>query len=221
MLASTPTILFSEMSPPAELDTGFHHWYDEHHIPIRMAAPGFVSAQRYRDEATRNYLAVYEMTSPSALSTPEYLRIKNEPSETTAKMLGAVSGFTRYLGTELGRHARGQTAFIDAPVLYPVFFEVPKERQAEFDSWYKDEHIPILMEEERWLGVRRFDIFDGAPNRFNRLALHYLSHRSALDSEARKKARATAWRDRLAQEPWFKGHYSVFDRLGHRFQGQK
>ena len=221
MTAPTPTILFSEMTPPPEMEAEFNRWYDEHHIPIRMNAPGFASAQRYRDEAARNYLAVYEMTMPEALSTSEYRRIKNEPSDLTKKMLGAVSGFTRYLGKEIGRHTRDQSAtFIDAPVLYPVFFEVPEERQAEFDNWYKDEHIPILMEEKRWLGVRRFDIFDGAPNRFNRLALHYLSHRSALDSEVRKKARATPWRARLAQEPWFKGHYLTFDRLGRRFQGR-
>jgi hypothetical protein len=222
-MIAPPTILFSEMNPPAELEAEFNHWYDEHHIPVRMAAPGFVSAQRYRDKTTRNYLAVYEMTSPEALSTPDYLRIKNEPSDTTKKMLGAVSGFTRYLGREIGRHTRDDraAAFIDAPVLYPVFFDVPKDRQAEFDDWYRAEHIPILMEDERWLGVRRFDIFDGAPHRFNRLALHYLADRSALDSEVRKKARVTEWRDRLAQESWFKGHYLTFDRLGNRFQGGK
>jgi hypothetical protein len=223
MIARTSSILFSEMSPPPELEPEFNRWYDEHHIPVRMAAPGFVSAQRYRDEATRNYLAVYEMTSPGALSTPEYLRIKNEPSNLTRKMLDAVSGFTRYLGTELGRDSKDHTSasFIDAAVLYPVFFQVPTERQPEFDNWYKDEHIPILMQDERWLGVRRFDIFDGAPNRFNRLALHYLSHRSALDSEARKEARAAPWRARLAEEPWFKGHYLIFDRWGNRFQDQE
>jgi hypothetical protein len=33
-------------------------WYDREHIPLRMAAPGFRSAQRYRDGQTLNYLAV-------------------------------------------------------------------------------------------------------------------------------------------------------------------
>jgi hypothetical protein len=223
MVARTSSILFSEMNPPPELEAGFNRWYDEHHISVRMAAPGFVSAQRYVDTTARNYLAIYEMTSPEALSTPEYLRIKNQPSDITRQMLGAVSGFTRYLGTELGRHAKDHagTAFVDAGVLYPVFFEVPADRQPEFDAWYEDEHIALLMQDERWLGVRRLDIFDGAPNRFNRLALHYLSDRSALDSEARKQARATPWRARLAEEPWFKGHYLIFDRWGNRFRGQE
>jgi hypothetical protein len=221
MVTPVSTILFSEMNPPLELEAEFNRWYDEYHIPLRMAAPGFVSAQRYCDKTTSNYLAVYEMTSPDALSTPEYLRIKSEPSDVTRQMLGAVSGFTRYLGTELGRHSKDHagTAFVDAAVLYPVFFEVPAERLPEFDAWYKDEHIPLLMQDERWIGARRFDIFDGTPNRFNRLTLHYLSQRSALDSGARKQARATPWRARLAEEAWFKAHYLLFDRLGNRFRG--
>ncbi len=221
-MSQAPTILFSEMTPPQDLEGRFNHWYDEHHIPLRMSAPGFRSAQRYRIGSERNYLAVYEMTSQDALQTPEYKKIKGEPSADTKEMLGAVSGFTRYLCREISsrQNDKADESFIDAPVLYPVFFNVPDSRQSEFDSWYDDEHVSILMQDERWLGVRRFEIYDGEPNSFNRLALHYLSDRAVLESEARKLARATPWRDRLAQEAWFKGHYLVFDRLGERFQGQ-
>jgi hypothetical protein len=68
--------------------------------------------------------------------------------------------------------------------------------------------------------VRRFDVFDGAPAPFNRLALHYLSTRDVLDSDARKRARETPQRARLAAESWFKGRYVVFDKCGSRFRGQ-
>jgi hypothetical protein len=78
----------------------------------------------------------------------------------------------------------------------------------------------MLREDPRWLGVRRFDIFDGAPAPFNRLALHYLSTRDVLDSDARKRARETPQRARLAAESWFKGRYVVFDKCGSRFRSQ-
>ncbi len=216
------SILFSEMTPPTDLEPEFNRWYDNEHIPIRMKSPGFVGAQRYRDGDTRNYLAVYELASPAAISTPSYDRIKKQPSETTRKMLGAVSGFTRYLGRQLTSRSRSGTdeSFINAAVLYPVFFEVPADRTADFDAWNEEDHLPILMEDERWLGVRRFEIFDGAPQAYNRVSLHYLADRSALDSPARAKARATDWRARLASEPWFKGTYLLFDRLGERFRGE-
>ena len=105
-------------------------------------------------------------------------------------------------------------------MLYAVLFDVPSPRLQAFDGWYDGEHVPMLLEDQRWLGVRRFDIFDGAPASFNRLALHYLSTRDVLDSDARKRARETPRRARLAEEPWFKGRYAVFDRLGSRFGGQ-
>ena len=214
------TILFSEMTPPPDQEAAFNAWYDHEHIPVRMAAPGFRSAQRYRDGESLNYLAVYEMADPGALATPEYDRIKNQPSDTTRAMLGAVSGFTRYIGrsigTHIGTHGAPGDELLSAPVLYAVFFEVPPARVAEFDSWYAEDHVPLLLDDPRWIGARRFDILDGAPHRHNRLALHYLADRLVLDSEARAKARATPWRARLAQEPWFAGRYLVFDSIGAR-----
>ena len=210
------TILFSEMTPPPDQETAFNEWYDREHIPLRMAAPGFRSAQRYRDGESLNYLAVYEMDAPDALTTPEYSRIKNQPSDTTRAMLGSVSGFTRYIGRTIGMHGRPGAELLSAPVLYAVFFQVPPERVAEFDSWYAEDHVPLLLGDSKWIGTRRFEIIDGAPDQYNRLALHYLADRLVLDSEARAKARATPWRARLAQEPWFKGKYLVFDKIGTR-----
>jgi hypothetical protein len=214
---SKPAILFSEMTPPPGREAEFNTWYDEEHIPLRMRIAGFSSAQRYRDGDTNNYLAVYEMTSCDALTTPDYVKLKSSPSERTRDMLACVSGFTRYLANPL--QPSDTAAFVDAPVLYAVLFDVPSPRQQAFDDWYDGEHVPMLLEDGRWLGVRRFDIFDGAPAPFNRLALHYLSSRDVLDCDARKRARATPQRARLAQEPWFKGRYAIFDRLGSRFRG--
>jgi hypothetical protein len=212
------TILFSEMTPPPGRDAAFHGWYDEEHIPLRMAVPGFVSARRYRDtgEGAQGFLAVYEMDAPGVLKSPAYGVVKNQPSELTRDMLASVSGFTRYIGQEMAvrRRADGDApTALDAPLLYAVWFSVPEERCADFDAWYEQDHVPLLMECPEWLMVRRFRITDGEPQPYNRLALHYLANRSAVDSPAREKARATPWRAKLAAEPWFKGTYSVFEAI--------
>jgi hypothetical protein len=217
----TPAILFSEMTPPPGREAAFNAWYDEEHIPHRMRIAGFSSAQRYRDGDTQNYLAVYEMTSDQTLNTPDYVKLKTSPSERTRDMLASVSGFTRYLAHPIEpAQPPAIDSFIDAPVLYAVLFNVPTGRLAAFDDWYDGEHVGMLREDPRWLGVRRFDVFDGAPAPFNRLALHYLSTRDVLDSDARKRARETPQRARLAAESWFKGRYVVFDKCGSRFRGQ-
>lgn len=211
-------VLFSEMTPAPEWEGDFNDWYNTEHIPLRMGAPGFTSAQRYRANEGPAYLAVYEMETAAALKTPEYHVIKGQPGERTKRMLSDVTGFTRYIANESGRWEKPESASIDAPVLYAVFFEVPADRADDFDRWYTEDHIPLLMKCTDWLMVRRFNIIDGEPGKYTRLALHYLASTNALSSPEREAARATPWRARLAAESWFKGHYVVFDHLGTRFQ---
>jgi len=218
MLVQGTTILFSEMTPPPGQEAGFHDWYDTEHIPLRMAVPGFVSARRYRDtaEGAGGFLAVYEMDAPGVLASEAYAGVKNRPTEATRNMLGSVSGFTRYIGQEIAvrRRTEGDAASaLEAPLLYAVWFNVPAERCGEFDAWYEQDHVPLLMEAPEWLMVRRFRVTDADPLPYNRLALHYLSDGSALTSPAREKARATPWRAKLAAEPWFKGTYGVFEAI--------
>jgi hypothetical protein len=211
-------VLFSEMTPGAEFEAEFNRWYDEEHIPIRMRCEGFIGAQRYRAEDAPNYLAVYELADLGVLSSDAYKAIKDHPSERTAWMLAHVSGFTRYLGREISGVARSAPVAppIDAPLIYAVFFNVPPDGTAEFDAWYETEHVPMLMECSDWLMVRRFEIVEGVPKPFTRLALHYLADAKALSSPERERARVTDWRNRLAKNDWFKGSYSVFRRQGQR-----
>jgi hypothetical protein len=213
-------VLFSEMTPDAAWEEEFNAWYDEEHIPVRMAAPGFRGAQRYRRNE-RDYLAVYDMSDLGALATPAYEAIKAEPSELTRKMLSSVSGFTRYPGRPIGEQAsRDWQEVLEAPVLYPVFFAVPSEWLEEFDAWYDQDHVPTLLQDENWLGCRRFHMEPEAPGAYNRLALHYIESAATLESEARKRARASTWREKLAVNEWFKGNYMLFERHGPRFNAK-
>jgi hypothetical protein len=221
MQTKAPSILFSEMTPGPDFEDKFHRWYDEEHIPVRMACPGFVSAQRYAREDGKGYLAVYEMATLGVLSSPAYKVVKEQPSELTAWMLKNVTGFTRYLADESFVKAQpGAFDPIDAPVLYAVSFTVPAAAQAEFDSWYETEHIPLLMANPDWLMVRRLRIADGLPEPYTHLALHYLADSRALASPEREKARGTEWRARLAANDWFKASYTVFRRQGPRQLGR-
>jgi hypothetical protein len=207
-------VLFSEMTPGADFEDEFNLWYDEEHVPLRAACPGFVSACRYKAAGPPNYLAVYELADAGVLGASAYRAIKDHPSERTAWMLKNVTGFTRYLARETSLKVQNALALapLDAPVLYSVFFNVPPEGAADFDAWYEQEHIGILMENPGWLMVRRFVVDEGVPVPYTRLALHYLASEALLSSPERERARGTAWRKRLAENPWFKGTYSTFQR---------
>jgi hypothetical protein len=211
-------VLFSEMTPGEQFAEKFHAWYDTHHIPVRMACTGFVSAQRYKRHDHPGYLAVYEMDDVGVLASDAYKVIKNNPSEETAWMLANVSGFTRNLASETSAHPSGEAdpSLLNAPVLYSVCFNVPAAACAEFDAWYETEHIPLLMTCPDWLMVRRMRVTDSVPETYTHMALHYLADASALQSAEREAARNTAWRGELAKKEWFKADYAVFDRLGPR-----
>jgi EthD domain len=208
-------LLFSQMEPPPGWEADFHDWYETEHIPARMAVPGFDSAVRYEAlDGEPRYLACYFLADMGALATPAYARLKREPGERTARMLRNVRGFTRYLCDET--FDSGDTGE-ESSALYTVAFSVPGEQRAEFDGWYEDEHIPLLLRVPGWLRVRRYVVRpggDGPP--WTHLALHELRDAAALDRPERAAARDTPRRAALATRPWFRASGRRLYRPIHR-----
>lgn len=168
------TILFSEMTPPPSEEGEFNDWYDREHIPLRMACPGFLSAQRYLAPHSRNYLAVYEMGDPGDLRTPQYAKVKGEPSALTRRMLGAVSGFTRYIASEPGSEAAREAAALEADWLMALFLRVPPAARDAVAAWSIGVRPAVLPPAARVRLVRRLAIGDGEPGDWTDLVLFYL-----------------------------------------------
>jgi hypothetical protein len=40
-------LLVASMNPPADDEAGFNAWYDQEHVPNRLAVAGFVNGRRY------------------------------------------------------------------------------------------------------------------------------------------------------------------------------
>lgn len=196
-------LLFSQMEPPAGWERDFHDWYEQEHIPQRMAIPGFASATRYEaTDGEPRYLACYFLDDMAALQTPEYLRLKSDPGERTARMLDNVHGFTRYITDQISD--TGAPAQEEPAALFVVAFAVPEPDEADFEGWYEGEHVPLLMQVPGWLRVRRYRVrpgFAGPP--WTHLALHELRDPAALDAPERAAARDTPRRAELARRDWF------------------
>lgn len=193
-------ILFSQMTPPASHETEFDDWYEEEHIPVRLALPGIDRARRYyADSGERDHLAVYEISDFAVFQSPGFRALKDEPSDRTRWMLENVSGFTRYwatLSSDAGARGIGDYLSVNA-------FDVPDDRVAAFDDWYESEHVPRLLEAADWLRVRRFVITDGDGPRWTHLALHELASAGVMDSPERRHARTGPKRDAFVNLPWF------------------
>ena len=80
---------------------------------------------------------------------------------------------------------------------------MPDEFTAEFDRWYEDEHVPVLLEAGDWLRVRRYRVLDGTGGPWTHLALHELASTGVMDSPERARARKGPLRDVLAGNDWF------------------
>lgn len=203
----TKGLLFSQMAPPDDWAEDFEDWYENEHIPVRMDIPGFSHALRYRTDTDPWHLAAYFLDDMAALETPEYGALKSEPSERTTRMLGNVTGFTRYITDQISDTApEGTPSDLTCTdhTLYVVAFSVPVDEQGEFDGWYEEEHVPLLMKVPGWLRVRRFFVrpgFDGPA--WTHLALHELASPAVLEAPEREAARSTTRRDTLAARPWF------------------
>jgi hypothetical protein len=87
------------------------------------------------------------------------------------------------------------------PYLFMVGIWLPAAERSEFLEWYQNEHLPILLECPTWNGCRFVESAASKGHQF--YALHQLADRSALQSEERRRSRATPWFMRLKQHPWF------------------
>jgi hypothetical protein len=98
-------------------------------------------------------------------------------------------------------HVRGEIA--STPYVYLVAFPVPPEDQAEFDEWYMTEHLDLLSRHASWRSCRL--VAGEGEDGLTRLALHEWVDTTPQGSPEQAAARATPWRARLAERPWFAG----------------
>jgi hypothetical protein len=59
-------ILLVGMTPAADDEVAFNHWYDKEHVPALAAVPGVLCARRFRttNGAATKYAALYHLTEP-------------------------------------------------------------------------------------------------------------------------------------------------------------
>ena len=201
------TILFDATNVERANTFSFDVWYANRYLATMVGRECFASVRRYASPIRGSYLAVFEASGDLATVDPG-------PDH------DAVIARERYVADYIGgRTATGADArTLEADVLYAVFFAVPAAREPEFNAWYDEEHMEILLRCEHWPMCRRYRIRNPAAGGFTHIALHYLTDLRALESPERDQARSTPWRDRLAAEAWFKGEYRVYYQWGGRLR---
>ena len=94
------TVLVVTMDVDEADESEFNEWYNEQHLPERMAIPGYVSARRFKLENGNNalkYLCIWEMVDGSPLQSEMYKDQNAHPTELYLRVNKTIKVRTRGL----------------------------------------------------------------------------------------------------------------------------
>ena len=188
-------------------------WYANHYLPGLRAALPDATLLRFASPASSTFTGVFELAPGDAAKAAALRAAASAPQRHPA-----VTAIEQFVAEPIGLRKRADAGewselLSGAPLAYAVLFSVPASRELEFNRWYDEEHLDLLLGCKEWLACRRFRLATPHPAGRTHLALHYLTDLSALESPEREVAVRTPWRDRLVAEGWFKGEYRVCHRL--------
>jgi hypothetical protein len=183
----TEGLLFVLAEPGEVPEDEFHDWYDNEHAPARLSVPGIRTGYRYRalDGAQPGWLAWYELDI-DVLHGPDYEAIrKRSPREQS------VVERLETLDRRVYELIDGQrVSAAEAPVVVSVALSTPDE--TSLDTWYREEHVPLLLAIPGWHRVRRYRRVEGAGP--DLLAFHEIDRVELFDDPAYRTATSTSWR---------------------------
>ena len=202
-------ILFDSATSADQKGVAFEVWYSKQHLAALREVIGASPMTCYASASCNSLSSIIELND--SVDLDKALKVRTL-GEAPAKQL------ERFIAEPIGAQYRPEISdpaelASQCALSYPVFFGVPDHRTQEFNHWYDQEHLEILLRSPYWLACRRFRLLTPHPSGYTHLALHYLSNISALNSPERDQARRTPWRDRLATESWFRGEYRVYHRI--------
>ncbi|GAB2991049.1 hypothetical protein LWP59_06725 [Amycolatopsis acidiphila] len=183
----TEGLLFVLAEPGEVPEDEFHDWYDNEHAPARLSVPGIRSGYRYRalDGERPGWLAWYELDI-DALHGPQYQAIRNRSprEQSVVERLDTLDRRVYELIDDQGEPVR------ESPVVLSVALSTPDP--AGLDTWYREEHLPLLLAIPGWHRIRRYRRVAGPGP--DLLAFHEIDSVALFDAVEYRTATSTPWR---------------------------
>lgn len=178
---------------PANIENDFNNWYNQQHIPERLAIAGFQSAARYESiKGEPKYIALYELDDAGVLESPAYkkLREKADNDEWDRRIIPKLQIDARAIYEQI--FSCNEPTAEHAPFLLSVRLDIAPEVENEFNEWYNVDHLPRLSAVPGVVCARRYRrIGEGGGAQY--LALYEMSHDQIMDSQAWSEAANTEW----------------------------
>ena len=207
--------VYSEPGEKLALDE-YHDWYENEHIPLRMAIPDIHTGTRFKatDGQKPTWAASYDLASVDTLQLDAYKALGTGRSDREKDVLARMEYLERRIykvyepaPVTVSPDFKGYSVG-DSMVFVAVSLEVSPEHEEDLNKWYDEEHIPMLSKAPGWLRTRRFVLTDsGATGKLvgtdgfktppKYLALHEYASAATFDRPEWKAAVATEWRERV------------------------
>jgi hypothetical protein len=187
-------LLFVYSSPgPVDL-AEFTDWYDNEHVPARLALDGFGAVNRFRaaDSLAPEWLATYDV-KPGTLDGAAYKSVVEGASEREKRIMSTATIDRRRYSLISDSGPTGQAP----PVVMAVSMSVPEQTEPDMQAWYVEEHIPMLLEVPGWRRSRCYVRTLGDGPKY--LSLHEIDSHASFDRPAYKAASSTPWRNRIVE----------------------
>jgi hypothetical protein len=191
-------LLFVYSSPGLVDLAEFTDWYDNEHVPARLATPGFGAVARYRatDGMKPGWLATY-LIKPGTLDTPAYKALSENASDREKRIMSTLSTLDRRVYSLISDSwAEGVAEDSGpAPVVLAVSMSVPPAVEPELAEHYEQEHFPLLLAVPGWRRARRYVLTSGTGPKF--LSLHEVDSEAAFEDPGYVASGSTPWRKRI------------------------
>ena len=190
-----PDDLLFVYSSPGTVDLAeFTDWYDNEHVPARLAVDGFGAVNRFlaADSLVPEWLATYEV-KPGTLDGPAYKSVWENASAREKSIMSTATIDRRLYSPISDSGSVGQAP----PVLMAVSMSVPESAEADVEAWYVEEHIPMLLAVPGWRRSRRYVLASGDGPKY--LSLHEIDSHASFDLPEYKAAISTPWRNRIVE----------------------
>ncbi len=188
---------------PEEHEDEFNRWYNEEHIPERLAIPGVLNAARYvAVKGGPKYLACYELTEPQAWYSDAWQYHLNNPTDWSKTMSPSVIGenYIRNLYTLVHpAEVPPETAEAEmAPALLVGRMSVPASLEDRFNPVYDQQRLPLYRSIPGYVRARRFAAVMGEPKY---VTVHECLAIEVADSpewEAVRDTETPEWTDKIS-----------------------
>ncbi|RDX49334.1 hypothetical protein OH76DRAFT_1403921 [Lentinus brumalis] len=205
----------SEVGPNLS-EAEFNDWYDNEHVPLRMAIPSIHTTSRWVavDDKRPFHLALYDLESCEVLKQPPYSTLASTASERERDVFRRVQLLDRRtydrIEPEVVPPAAGYDQRAPGPVLITMEIEVRPELEDELNRWYREEHIELLAKVPGWRRTRRFVLRETGPAKGSDaaevtakgkkpkyLAVHEWESMASFETAEFKHATSTSWRMKM------------------------